>query len=249
MIQRLFHTLLHGVGLAVRETKVVTQDMDKKFLRLYTQTRPYTMTSVERMYSLYKATEYISQARIGGDIVECGVWRGGSAMICAYELMRQRDTKRKIYLYDTYEGMTRPTKVDKAIMGQSGALPIWQKHQKGQKNEWCYADLEDVKRNMAKTKYPLGHIKFIKGRVEDTIPKETPQKIALLRLDTDWYASTKHELIHLYPRLVPGGVLIIDDYGHWAGSKKAVDEYFQKHKTPMLLQRIDYSGRIGTKPY
>jgi len=74
-----------------------------------------------------------------------------------------------------------------------------------------------------------------------------PGKIALLRLDTDWYESTAHELKHLYPLLVPGGVIIIDDYGHWEGARKAVDEYITAEKLPLLLNRIDYTGRIGIK--
>ena len=72
-----------------------------------------------------------------------------------------------------------------------------------------------------------------------------PERIALLRIDTDWYESTRHELVHLYPRLSPGGVLIIDDYGHWQGARKAVDEYFQ---AGLFLNHIDYTGRLAIKP-
>ncbi|MDD1444351.1 TylF/MycF family methyltransferase, partial [Dolichospermum sp. ST_sed3] len=196
----------------------------------------------ERMYALYKATEYISKGHIKGDVVECGVWRGGSAMICAYTLLQLHDLKRDLYLYDTYQGMVRPTKEDSA-----NALKIWKEHQQKDKNAWCYAGLADVKRNLAGTKYPLKQLKFIEGKVEDTIPGQMPEKIALLRLDTDWYESTRHELVHLFPRLVPGGVLIIDDYGHWQGARRAVDEYFKKHTIKMLLNRIDYTGRMGIK--
>ena len=79
------------------------------------------------------------------------------------------------------------------------------------------------------------------------MPGYLPSGIALLRLDTDWYESTKHELEHLYPLLVSGGVIIIDDYGHWKGAKKAVDEYIKDNNLPLLLNRIDYTGRIGIK--
>jgi O-methyltransferase len=85
------------------------------------------------------------------------------------------------------------------------------------------------------------------GKVEDTFPKDTPDKIAILRLDTDWYESTRHELIHLYPKLSIGGVLIIDDYGHWEGARKAVDEYINDNTLRILLNRIDYTGRIAVK--
>jgi O-methyltransferase len=89
--------------------------------------------------------------------------------------------------------------------------------------------------------------RLVKGKVEDTVPKNAPEKIALLRLDTDWYESTRHELVHLFPRLVPGGVLIIDDYGHWQGARKAVDEYIAGNQVKILLNRVDYTGRIGVK--
>lgn len=205
------------------------------------------MTSAERMYSLYKATEYISKNRISGDIVECGVWRGGSAMVCAYALQKLHDTKRRIFLYDTYSGMAEPDNRDRTVFGNTPAHDIWEKSRKGDSNEWCYASLDDVKTNLFHTKYPKRNLKFIEGRVEDTIPKLMPKRIALLRLDTDWYASTYHELTHLYPRLVSGGVLIIDDYGHWKGARIAVDKYFRKQNISILLNRIDYTGRIAIK--
>ena len=86
---------------------------------------------------------------------------------------------------------------------------------------------------------------FVQGMVEETIPAGAPEKIALLRLDTDWYESTHHEMVHLFPRISDGGVLIIDDYGHWAGARRAVDEYFHEHNIAILLNRLDYTGRIG----
>jgi hypothetical protein len=101
---------------------------------------------------------------------------------------------------------------------------------------------------MAMTNYPQDKLNYVVGKVEDTIPETLPRKIALLRLDTDWYESTLHELNHLYPLLTEGGVLIIDDYGHWQGAKKAVDEYIEKNKLKILLNRIDYTGRIAIKP-
>jgi hypothetical protein len=102
---------------------------------------------------------------------------------------------------------------------------------------------------MDSTGYPQNRVRFIKGRVEETVPGEAPEQIALLRLDTDWYESTQHELEYLFPRLAPGGVLILDDYGHWAGARKAVDDYIALHKLPLLLCRIDMSGRIAIKPW
>ena len=98
---------------------------------------------------------------------------------------------------------------------------------------------------MLETGYPMAQIQFVSGMVEQTLLKQKPEKVALLRLDTDWYESTKCELEQLFPRLVPGAVLIIDDYGHWDGCRRAVDEYFEQHQVRMLLNRIDYTARIG----
>ena len=112
---------------------------------------------------------------------------------------------------------------------------------------WAYGSLDEVRRNLGSTGYPDQYISFIEGKVEDTIPTNVPDRISLLRLDTDWYESTRHELQHLYPRLSPGGVLIIDDYGQWAGARKAVDEYVEDKKLKILLHRIDYTGRIAVK--
>ena len=103
-------------------------------------------------------------------------------------------------------------------------------------------------KNLYATGYPKNNFVFIQGPVETTIPApSTPKKIALLRLDTDWYQSTYHELTYLYPRLVKGGVIIIDDYGHWPGARKACDKYFKVNNINILLNRIDYTGRIGIK--
>jgi hypothetical protein len=92
--------------------------------------------------------------------------------------------------------------------------------------------------------YPRGQTFFVRGPVEETIPRTIPERIALLRLDTDWHESTRHELVNLYPRLVPGGFLMIDDYGHWSGAKKT-DECFSGPS--LFLNRSDYSGRLAIK--
>ena len=110
-----------------------------------------------------------------------------------------------------------------------------------------YAGQPMVRDYLLSSGYPEERLHFVAGRVEDTLPAQAPAEIALLRLDTDWYESTRHELVHLYPRLSEGGVLLVDDYGHWAGAKRAVDEYFATEAPPLLLSRIDYTGRIGIK--
>jgi O-methyltransferase len=209
--------------------------------------RPFTMTSVERLISLIHSVEYIHARGIKGDIVECGVWRGGSMMAAALTLMRLGDCSRDLYLYDTFEGMSAPTEIDKAHNGQS-ADELLRAEERGT-GIWCYADLEDVQNNLRSIKYPADKIHFVRGKVEDTIPGTLPSgDVAILRLDTDWYSSTLHEMVHLYPLLAPEGVLIIDDYGHWEGARQAVDEYLAANRISLLLHRVDYTGRIALKP-
>jgi O-methyltransferase len=222
-------------------------DLDPAFLPILRRCESATMTSVERLYGLYKAAEYLSVARIPGDIVECGVWRGGSMMCAALTLLRMGDTDRHLYLYDTFEGMVPPEAADFDFSGQSAAAQLSAEKKTEDSYIWAYAPLEAVRQNMATTDYPVDQVTYVQGPVEDTIPATLPQSIALLRLDTDWYASTRHELEHLFPRLAHGGVLIIDDYGHWQGARRAVDEYFIGSNVKILLNRIDTTARIGIK--
>jgi hypothetical protein len=210
--------------------------------------QPYTVTSHEKIAALIASVKYIVENNIAGDFVECGVWRGGSMMTALYTLLMLGVTDRTVYLYDTYYGMTPPTKEDVQFDGTPAAelLPKVRKHPNAI-NVWCWANLEDVMQNVLSTGYPKERIHFIEGDVAETIPRVIPEEIALLRLDTDFYASTKHELTHLYPRLCSDGVLIIDDYGHWEGARKAVDEYFSAQEFKPLLHRIDFSGRCVIK--
>jgi len=206
---------------------------------------PFTMTGRERMYALWQGIRYIHRSGIEGDIVECGVWRGGSSLVAALALDQVGD-KRGMWLYDTFEGMAPPTDQDVDYSGRPAEQILAEiPRDPGADNVWAYATLEDVRQNMGLADSRA--IEYVAGKVEDTIPARTPDKIALLRLDTDWYESTRHELEQLYPLLARGGVLIIDDYGHWQGAKRAVDEFFDGR--PELLNRIDYSGRLAIKTH
>jgi hypothetical protein len=228
--------------------KKITIDMDKDFFPIYKQCKPYTMTSIERMYALYQAVKYIVQQQVEGDFVECGVWKGGSVMLIAATLKQLNHFDRKIYLYDTFEGMSKPTEQDVCYTNES-AMSDFSKltNSETQTCAWANCPLDEVRNNLATIEYPQEQFFFVKGKVEDTIPQTMPGAICLLRLDTDWYESTYHELLHLYPLLIPKGVLIIDDYGHWLGSKQATDEYFTQHQISLLLNRVDYSGRLAIK--
>jgi hypothetical protein len=223
------------------------EDIDEEAREIIIRVKNYTMTSVERLIALINATRYISRNQIEGDFVECGVWRGGSMMAVAYSLEKLAERDRDLYLFDTFEGMPPPTNQDVTYSNIEALTLLNESRKDDSKSIWCYSSLDEVKTNIESTKYNPQKIHLIKGKVEETIPNCIPEKIALLRLDTDWYESTRHELEYLFPRLVSGGVLIIDDYGHWKGCQKATDEYIEKHNIPILLNRIDYTGRIAIK--
>jgi hypothetical protein len=222
-------------------------DLDQGAIEIIRSVQPFTMTGTERVYALIQAVRYLVKANIPGSFVECGVWRGGSMMAAAHTLKQLGKQDIDLHLFDTYEGMTRPTDVDVNLEGAAASIDFERSRRGNDASDWCRASLGDVQENMLGTGYDNARIKFVKGKVEDTIPGAAPDTIAMLRLDTDWYESTLHELVHLYPRLSTGGVLIIDDYGHWQGARKAVDQYFAENKISILLDRVDYSGRIAVK--
>lgn len=220
---------------------------EQEFWDIYDMCKPYTMTSIDRMYSLYQSVKYVLDNEIEGAFVECGVWRGGSSMLIA-KMLVNRGLERELMLYDTFEGMSEPTENDVTFSGQDAEFLLEVNKEDKENTVWCLANEVDVHNNLSLTGYKMERVKLIKGMVENTIPENCPfSQISLLRLDTDWYESTKHELIHLYPKLVVNGVLIIDDYGHWKGCRKAVDEYFEEKKIKLTLQRIDYTGRYCIK--
>jgi O-methyltransferase len=207
--------------------------------------RPWTMTSREKLFALVVAVRYIVDQRIEGDIVECGVWRGGSMQAIARVLAARGETTRELHLFDTFEGMPPPTDADVRHGGPSAAELLRTRPRTA--HVWAVADLEDVKAGMARVDYPAQRIRYHPGLVEETIPTAAPERIALLRLDTDWYASTKHELEHLYDRVPPGGVVILDDYDYWDGARKAVDEFIASTGARLLLAPMG-SGRLTIKP-
>jgi hypothetical protein len=223
-------------------------DMDKDFFPVYEMCKRYTMTSVERMYALYQSVKYVVEKKIEGDFVECGIWKGGSAMLIAATLVQLKCYDKKIYLYDTFDGMSTPSEKDINYAGKGAEkLLIDAKNNKEESDIWALCSLEKVKQNFSIINYPEENIFYVKGKVEDTVNANSHEKICLLRLDTDWYESTYHEMKYLYPVLEKGGVLIIDDYGHWKGSREAVDQYCNENHINILLNRIDYSGRIAIK--
>ncbi|HST82971.1 MAG TPA: TylF/MycF/NovP-related O-methyltransferase, partial [Kineosporiaceae bacterium] len=220
-------------------------DFDAELSEIIRSVRPFTMTSNDKLHALISATRYLVKHQIAGDIVECGVWRGGSMHAVARTLDSAGDHSRELYLLDTFEGMPPPTEKDVRLDGQTAQALL----DAGTKEQtiWAYATLEDVQAGFETVPYPSEKVHYVKGKVEETVPEFTPAAIALLRLDTDWYDSTRHELEHLYPRLVSGGVLIIDDYGTWQGSQLATDEFLAKTDARLLMVRAG-RGRIAIKP-
>lgn len=236
---------VRSAGFEIR--RYMPADFDTADQEVIRKVQPYTMTSLERIYALCHAVRYVVKNGIPGDMVECGVWRGGSMMAVAYTLMAMGDTTRNLYLFDTYEGMTEPSEKDINRNGRPARLK-WQTRQtQNGINHWCYASLEDVKQNMSLTGYPAERIHYVKGKVEETLPHPDIETIAVLRLDTDWYESTRAEMVHLFPRLTPGGILLLDDYGNWQGARQAVDEYLEENRVKLYLSRIDSSGRVAVK--
>jgi len=207
----------------------------------------YTMTSIDRQLAVIQAVRHIVRRGLAGSVVECGVWRGGSSMAAALTLLQEGDTSRELYLFDTFEGMPPPDDVDRTTDGTPARVHLERDTQR-ESWVWAVAGMEDVRTNMTSTGYPGERVHCVQGLVEETIPAQPPPgPIALLRLDTDWYESTQHELVHLFPRLCEGGILIVDDYGHWQGARKAVDEYFADSAEPPFLHRVDYTARLLIK--
>jgi hypothetical protein len=226
-----------------------TADVEPGFFAVYRKCQDHTLTSFKAMYAMYQAASYVVKAEIGGDFVECGVWKGGSSMIAALVFRQYGKTHRDLYLYDTYAGMPNLGKHD-ADLG-TGPFQMFMDlttRVRGGHAGVFYASQEEVRQNMLSTGYPGDKIILVKGMVELTIPSQSPERISLLHLDSDSYQSTYHELTYLYPRLAKGGVLIIDDYGSWKGSRKATDQYFEEHKISMLLTPVGSDGaQMGIK--
>jgi O-methyltransferase len=221
-------------------------DEDKLCMR---QSMPISMASPQRLYATLSSTKYIIANKIPGAFVECGVWRGGNTAVMCRTLINYKEAHREIYLFDTFSGMTEPTDFDYDSTGGSAKIQLSVTQKNDGNSIWCIASLDDVKKNISDTAYPSNLVHYVEGDVVKTleIDANLPESIALLRLDTDWYESTKKELEVLFPRLVKGGVCLVDDYGHWQGARKALDEYLAAHGIFPLMHVTDYTGRAFIK--
>lgn len=183
------------------------------FNNLFTQCKPHTMTCRTRMRALYDSIIRVHDNEVPGDLAETGVWMGGNILLMAM-MCKRIGSDKTIWAYDTFEGMPDPGRHD---LRHDGKKPDFSSRNN------LIAPIDLVSATVKKSGYD--NVRFVKGKIEDTIPGNIPQKIALLRTDTDFYSSTKHTLSHLHPLISPGGVFINDDYYHFEGAKRAVDEY------------------------
>lgn len=177
-------------------------------------------------------------AHVPGDIVEVGVWKGGSVMSLMLALLAHNVTDRMVHLYDTFSGMTPPSDVDVGPGNISAAEYLTSGHP----HMLAKSGLDEVQRNVwSLTRPPHGYLRdkvlFHEGDITTTLPEDMPRQIAMIRLDTDWYESTRWELEHFWPLVQPGGIMVIDDVGHWLGSQKATLEWAGAHPE-VLLERI-----------
>jgi len=226
------------------------ENLDEHSREIFAAVEGISLTGLHRVDALVGAVKYLEAKGVPGDFVECGVWRGGSVVAMIKTLQLLGSNCRDIFMFDTFGGLSSISGFsDKDISFRNErAEDLYGGPDRERKTAFLNVSLQEVRSTVLATGYPPERLHFVEGRVEDTVPERAPRQIAFLRLDTDFYESTRHEMEHLYPRLVEGGVLLVDDYGHWRGARKAVDEYLEGHpQATILLNRIDYSGRIGVK--
>jgi len=229
------------------DTFAIPPDCDPQTAAICERVKPYTLTPPPRVMALCEAIRYLERAGIDGPIVECGVWRGGSMMAAALALLGLGSTDRDLYMFDTFTEIPRPDERDTHMSG-TGGPEFFDRVVAENPDVYGLLPLDRVRELLESTGYPPRRLRFVQGMVEDTIPAEAPDRIALLRLDTDWYRSTIHELRHLYPRVASGGIVIVDDYGEFAGARDAVDEHLAEDGRPVLLNRVDFSCRLIQVP-
>lgn len=244
-------TALRDVNVEIAKAISAAPDLhaDADFIQAARRCEELTLTSATAQYALWSAVRYLVPAGIPGALMECGVWRGGSMALSALALLGLGVEDRDLYLFDTFDWRWEQTGPHDGFVGQpqtdAKSTDIGSAHS-GQMSSGVTA--EEVYKRMTATGYPPERIHCVAGLVQETVPAQAPERIALLRLDTDQYDSTLHELRELYPRVAPGGVVIIDDYGKLAGATQATDEYLAEMEHPPLLHRLDTQGRIFVKP-
>ena len=219
------------IGSAVRDRYLDCLDFfsGRPFARDYRLVRPYTPCGNARLSALHKAVSQTIAAGIPGDVVECGTARGGSAALMGLALKRS-GAGRKLWVFDTFEGLPAP---------QAGG-PDWEDGERYTGS--CRGSLEEVKQLFDQCGI-LPFSRLVKGMFADTLPRSGVGAVSVLHIDCDWYESVKACLDAFYPRVSPGGIIQVDDYGHWKGAREAVDELLKERSQEVSVRSIDYTGR------
>jgi O-methyltransferase len=215
----------------------------EEFRRLYLEARETTMLSRERLFDLYASVKHVIQHDIPGDIVEVGCW-GGGALAIALAVVQASNSKKSVWGYDTFEGHPEPNPDEFDVWGNSQLERF--NELKAQGDDWCKVSLEEVGQNVQRICQSSDGLKLIKGKAEETLKRQLPEVVSIIRCDVDWYEPSLATFEILYPRLSPGGIVIVDDYGHHTGSRKAIDQYFGDLHPKFT--HIDYSCITFVKP-
>lgn len=216
---------------------IKTSSLNPKELKLFLKVKPYTMVSLYRLQNIYKLARTVEKNSLVGAFVECGVWRGGCSAVMAYAA-KEAQSNRKIWLFDSFRGLPEPTKKDGSRARvfssnrTSGSLRTINKN---------VGTVMHVKKILSKLNVDINNVEIRKGWFQNTLPKAKKEieNIAILRLDSDWYESTKACLENLYDLVVKGGFVVIDDYGTWEGCRKAVDNFIKKRGLRVKLIWVD----------
>lgn len=248
---RLKAQLFNKYGITIsrrvpRGQEIFPSFIDPEFVRVYRRYHERTMVPWKPLYWSWLAARHVSLHGIPGDVVECGVYRGGCSIIMATA------HNRNAWLYDTFTGMAEPGEFDFKGEKKGDRFDAMKRYEAVRLDgyvDWVYSSIDEVLDAIRNSEVDDNRFRLVKGKVEDTIPEQVPDTIALLRLDTDFYESTRHELEHLYPKLSSGGILIVDDYGSWAGSRKAVDEFLEDLPLrPLILPEGSSANIMLIKP-
>jgi len=190
--------------------------------------QPFTLVGSERIRNLCRLARCIESLRIPGDVVECGVFNGGTSAILAHFATHSR-LERTVWLFDSFAGMPDTTEEDREAARAEVGTTV--------------GNIQKVIQVLKMVNADLTRVHTIKGWFDDTFPSVKIERIALLNIDADWYESVKLCLNTFYDAVTPGGYVSIDDYGHWPGCKRAVDEFFATRNLTYNLQRVDYTAR------
>jgi O-methyltransferase len=198
----------------------------------------YTMVTNRNLINLYALIETIEANQAPGDIVECGVWNGGSAAMMGLALSKsQQNIRRSIWLFDSFSGLPKPGNKDGSIEQEYYFEGL---------NRGNLGHVEHVFRKLLVS---MHNVRIVRGWFDETLPSAHIDQIALLHIDADWYESVKLVLETFYDSVVPGGFIVLDDYGYWEGCKRAIDEFCIERDIDIIIKQADRVGAYFQKPY